>query len=139
MDCKEEEGLIFVRMYAGEDFFEGLEKACRRAGAVTAVVVSAVGMLSDFELGYFRAKGDYAKQLFKKPHELVALSGLIIREPKVYNFHLHAALADEKKRVKGGHLFSAKVRVTAEIVLLKSGHPMRRELDEETGIMGLKV
>lgn len=139
MDCKEEEGLIFVRMYAGEDFFEELEKACKRTGTVTAVVLSAVGMLADFELGYFRAKGDYAKQSFKKPHELVALSGLIIREPKAYNFHLHAALADEKKKVKGGHLFAAKVKVTAEIVLLKSGHPMRRELDEETGIMGLKV
>ncbi|MFH1235061.1 MAG: DUF296 domain-containing protein [Candidatus Diapherotrites archaeon] len=139
MDCKEEESLVFVRMCPGEDFFEGLEKACKRTGAVAAVVLSAVGMLSDFELGYFKAKGDYAKQSFKKPHELVALSGIIIREPKVYNFHLHAALADEKKKVKGGHLFSAKVQVTAEIVLLKSVHPMRRELDEGTGIMGLKV
>ncbi|MEM0360680.1 MAG: DUF296 domain-containing protein [Candidatus Diapherotrites archaeon] len=139
MRFKEESGILFVRLFAGEDFFEGLELACKGSECATAIVVSAVGMLSDFELGYFRKKGDYAKQFFKKPHELVALNGLILRDAKGYNFHLHAALSNEKKQLRGGHLFSAKVKITAEIVLLKSAIPLHRELEEETGLMGLKL
>ena len=139
MDCKEDSGLVFVRMYKGEDFFTELEKACEKTGILSAGVVSAVGMLSDFELGYFKGKGDYAKQLFKKPHEFVALSGIIIKEENGYNFHLHAVFADEDKSLKGGHLFSAGVAVTAEIILIKSKARLSRVLEEDTGLMGLRL
>lgn len=139
MDCREVEGIVFVRMYKGEGFFKELEKACEKAGIVSAGIVSAVGMLSEFELGYFRGKGDYARELFEKPHELVSLNGLIIKEEKGYNFHLHAVLGDEEKSLRGGHLFSAKVAVTAELVLLKSEAGLRRELEGDTGLMGLKL
>ncbi len=139
MDCREAEGIVFVRMFKGEDFFRELERACERTAIVSAGVVSAVGMLSDFELGYFRGKGDYAKQLFRKPHEFVALSGIIIKEGNGYNFHLHAAFADEDKSLKGGHLFSARVAVTAEIILLKSKARLSRVLEEDTGLMGLRL
>jgi len=139
MECREDSGLVFVRMFKGEDFFKELEKACEKTGIVSAGVVSAVGMLSNFELGYFRGKGDYAKQLFRKPHEFVALSGIIIKEKTGYNFHLHAAFADEDKSLKGGHLFSARVAVTAEIILVKSKARLSRVLEADTGLMGLKL
>ena len=129
---------VFVRLHKGDDFFPALEKACGEAGIVSAGAVTGIGMISDFELGYFKGKGDYAREKFEKPHELLALSGIILREKDGYNFHLHAVLGDEGKGVKGGHLFSARVAVTAEIMLLKSDAKLRRELEEDTGLLGLK-
>ncbi len=138
MDSKEKAGVVFIRLHSGEDLFASLAEACKKHKVKTAIVLSAVGMLQDFELGYFKAKGNYAKQCFKKPHELVALSGIIMKLGNDYNFHLHAALANERKKVIGGHLVSAKVKVTAEIVLLKSSAKLRRVLDKETGLLALK-
>jgi len=139
MEHTEEKCRVFVRLHKGDDFFTELEKACEEAGIESAGVVTGIGMLSDFELGYFRGKGDYAREKFTKPHELLALSGIILKEKSGYNFHLHAVLGDEDKSVRGGHLFSAKVAVTAEIMLLKSDAELKRELEEDTGLMGLKL
>lgn len=139
MDVRVDGKTVFVRMHKGEKFFEALEKACEKAGIQTAAVVSAVGMLSEFELGYFKKKGNYTKQFFEKPHELVTMNGLILKEENGYDFHLHAVFGDEDKSLKGGHFFSGKVKVTAELVLLKSGAGIKRELEKETGLMGLKV
>ncbi len=139
MESKERAGLIFVRIHSGENLFSALKEVCRKHKVKVAVVLSAVGMLENFTLGYFKKKGDYAKQHFKKPHELVALSGIIMKLSNDYNFHLHAALGNEKKKLVGGHLVDASVRVTAEIVLLKSNSKLKRVLDEETGLLALKL
>jgi hypothetical protein len=139
MEYKQLANVIFVRLHSNEDLFEGLQEACKKCKVKTAVVLSAVGMLQDFELGYFKAKGNYAKQRFKKPHELVALSGIIMKLAEGYNFHLHAALGNEKKKLIGGHLVSGKIKVTAELVLLKSNAKLKRVLDEETGLLALKL
>ena len=139
MDSRVKGSLVFIRVHSGEDLFSALEDACKKYAVNVASVVSAVGMLEAFTLGYFRGKGDYAKQHFKKPHELVALSGLIIKLSDGYNFHLHAALGNENKKLIGGHLVSARVKVTAEIVLLKSDATLSRVLDKETGLMALRL
>ena len=139
MESQEKAGVVFIRLHSGEDFFASLAEVCKKHRIKTAVVLSAVGMLQDFELGYFKAKGNYAKQRFKKPHELVALSGIIMKLGREYNFHLHAALGNERKKLIGGHLVSAKVKVTAEIVLLKSNTKLHRILDKETGLLALKL
>ncbi len=139
MESKLAGSILFVRIYSGENIFKALSDACTKHNVKTAVVVSAVGMLERFTLGYFRGKGDYAKQTFEKPHEIVSLSGIVIKLRDGYNFHLHAALADEEKNVIGGHLVDAHVKVTAEVVLLLSDAELAREYDEDTGLMLLKL
>ena len=118
MQSKEEGNLIFIRLFQGEDIYHELDQACQRHQVKTAVVLSAVGQLKQFELGYFRGKGDYALEEFEKPHELLSLTGNISKQDKGYNFHLHVVLGNEKKEVVGGHLMKGEVEVTNEIVLL---------------------
>ena len=43
----------------------------------------------------------------------------------------------EEKKVVGGHLISAKVEVTNEIVLLKTDLKFKRKLEESTGLEGM--
>jgi len=137
MQTKEEGSLIFIRLFPGEDIYHALNEACQKHKIETAVVLCGVGQLKQFELGYFKEKGDYRPQQFEKPHELISLAGNISNQEGEYNLHLHAALGNEEKKVIGGHLIKGKVEVTNEIVLLKTNLKMRRKLEESTGLQGM--
>ena len=134
MQNKEENGLIFIRLFSGEDIYHELRKVCQKYKVETAVVLCGIGQLKQFELGYFKEKGNYTPQEFEKPHELLSLTGNISDQEGEYNFHLHAVLGNEERGVGGGHLIRGKVEVTNEIVLLKTNLKIKRKLNENTGL-----
>ena len=137
MQSKEKDGLIFIRLFPGEDIYQSLKEACRKHRVETAVVLSGVGQLKQFKLGYFKERGDYTPEEFQKPHELLSLTGNISSQEGDYNFHLHVALGNEAKKVVGGHLIEGKVEITNEIVLLKTNLTVTRREEESTGLKGL--
>jgi hypothetical protein len=137
MQSKEKDSLVFVRLFPNEDPHHELKKVCKKHKVETAVVLSGLGQLKQFQLGYYKEKGDYTPQEFQKPHELLSLTGNISSQEGEYNLHLHAVLGDEEKNVVGGHLISAKVEVTNEIVLLKTDLKIKRILEETTGLEGM--
>ncbi|MHC4842789.1 MAG: PPC domain-containing DNA-binding protein [Planctomycetota bacterium] len=137
MHSKEKDNLILIRLFPDQDIFKEIQKACEGHGVETAVVLSGLGQLKKFELGYFKEKGNYVPQLFTEPHELLSLTGNISKQEEGYNFHLHAVLGNENKQVVGGHLFKGIVEVTNEIVLLKTDIKIKRELEDKTGLQGM--
>ena len=138
MQYREEKGLVIARLFPGEDLFRTTAQILRELKIQTAVVLSGIGMLRDFELSYFIGKGNYGTEKFEKAHELCALSGLICKkEIDDYSFHLHAVLADENKRAIAGRLPKGTVEVTCELALLKSGIELKRRIEEESGLNGL--
>ena len=60
-----------------------------------------------------------------EPQELLNVSGNGISEPFV---HCHVTISDNEYKARGGHLFSAKIAVIAEIniTLLRHRHPARQ-------------
>ena len=137
MQTKSQRCLIFVRLFPSEDIYDSLIKICQKYKVETAVVLSGLGQLKDFKLGYFKEKGNYTPQKFKKPHELLALTGNISKQKKDYKFHLHAVLGGEDKSVIGGHLIEGIVETTNEIVLLKTDLKIKRKLEESSGLEGM--
>lgn len=137
MQSKEQNQLIFLRLFTDEDVHEKLKEACERHDVKTAVVISGIGQLKQFQLGYFKEKNDYAPDKFNKPHELLSLTGNICRIGDNYVLHLHAVLGDEQKKTVGGHLIEGKVEVTNEIVLLKTDIDVDRRLEANTGLKGM--
>lgn len=137
MQSKEKDNLVFVRFFPGEEIFEELEQVCRKHNVETAVVVSGLGQVAEFELGFFKEKGNYLPEKFSEPHEVLSLTGSISEQDGKYEFHLHVVLGNAKKGVVGGHLIKGKVNVTAEIVLLKTDLKIKRKTEEETGLRGL--
>ncbi len=140
MQSAEEHSLVILRLFSGEDFFPTLKEACRKHEVKTAVVISAVGQLKDFTLGYFDGR-EYSAQDFAEIHELLSISGLITwgREENDYQFHFHAALANKEKNVVGGHLVKGVIEGMGEIVLLKSHIKAKRKNDRTAGIPGLSL
>jgi len=137
MQTKEKAGLVFIRLFPDEDIYHALNEACQKHAVETAVVLCGVGQLKQFELGYFKKKGDYRPQQFEKPHELLSLVGNISNQEGKYNFHLHVVLGSEEKEVVGGHLFKGRVETTNEIVLLKTDLKIKRKLEESSGLQGM--
>lgn len=134
MQSKEENSLILIRLFPGEDIYHALTEVCQKHKVKTAIVLSGLGQLTHFELGFFKEKGDYTPQTFDKPYELLSLAGNVSLQEGEYNFHLHAVLGNEEKEVVGGHLIEGIVEVTNEIVLLKTSLKVKRRLEEKTGL-----
>jgi len=137
MQSKEENGIIIVRLFANEDVMQSLKTVCRKHNIETAVVITAIGQLKNFTLGYFKEKGNYTPREYPTPHELLSINGIISREADDYKFHLHATLGNEAKQAIGGHLIRGMVEVTNEIILMKSNIKVKRKLDDATGLTGL--
>lgn len=139
MKTIQKNNIIFIRLFPDEDIINALLDACKKHQVQTAIVLSGVGQLKHITLGYFKEKGDYTPQSFKKAHELLHISGTIIKQDDKYIPHLHVVLGNEQKMVIGGHLLNAKVEVTNEIMLLKSDAPLKRILSTDTGLHELII
>ncbi|MGA1820525.1 MAG: PPC domain-containing DNA-binding protein [Thermoplasmatota archaeon] len=128
---------VIIRMGPGEDYIEQLTALCSEIPVETAVVLSSIGQMKDFSLGYFVGPGDYSPDRFQGPHELLSVSGIISRSGEGYTAHLHAVLGGPEKNVVGGHLLSGKVEITNETVLLMVDAKVSRRLDPLTGLLTL--
>src|SRR5881296_85921 len=115
MESKQEGNSVVVKLSDGEDFVPSLEAAAQKHRIESGSVVWGIGMLQDFEIGYFGPTG-YEKTAFAERHELLALHGSIAMraDPKL---HLHVTLGRRDHAVIGGHLFRAKTAVVNEIQL----------------------
>ncbi len=134
MQSKEKENIIFLRLFTDEDVNKQIKKACKLHNVKTAIIISGIGQLKNVQLGYFKEKGEYIKEVFKKPLEILSLNGNICLDASEYIIHMHAVLGDERKGVLGGHFFKGIVSVTAEIVLLKTDINAKRKDDNQTGL-----
>jgi len=108
--------LIALRFDDGEDVIPRLYEAL--GDTTSAILISAVGMLRDFEIGWLGPEG-YEKKRFHEPCEILSISGTVNRQQDGKPFiHAHASLAGKDHSVIGGHLFSGTVNFTCEMVFL---------------------
>ena len=110
--------MLFLRIDNNEDFFDILLKVSEKENITSAIILSGIGMLKDFEIGYFNIeKKQYEIAFFEVPYELLSLTGNIsLKDDKIFP-HLHVALAGSDKNVIGGHLFKARVCNTVELFI----------------------
>ncbi len=117
MHGKIEDKFIALKLDDGEELFECLEKAITEYDIKSGMIVSGIGMLADFEIGFFK-DGGYDWAVYDRPHELVAMHGSISTKDEIM-IHLHVGLAGSDHKLLGGHLKRAKVCVLNEILILK--------------------
>ncbi len=129
---------VMLRLDHGEDILESVKKATQEEKS-TMIVVAGLGMISDFELGFFD-RGNYLKKSYAAPHELLALQGSVSTkgEPRL---HIHATVANDEHEAFGGHLMGGKVWMSNEIGLVRlEGSSSERVFDKEkkVGILHLQ-
>ena len=136
METRRERDTVFVKLSDGEDLFPSLEAAAREHHVESGTVMWGIGMLRDFEIGFFGPKG-YDKTVFSERHELLGLHGSIsLRGDPL--LHLHVTLGRPDHGAIGGHLFRAKTAVVNEIQIARfDATRFNRRLNEKTGLREL--
>ena len=128
--------LVMAKLEDGEDLLGSLHKIVNKHRIEGGTVLWGIGMVRDFEVGYFDGKA-YRKRTFASPHELLALHGSISpgAEPP---FHLHLGAGNESHGVIGGHLFKATVSTLNEICIARfDALRLGRELSPRSGLREL--
>ena len=64
MHGKEENGFVALKLDHGEDFYECLNKAIVDFNIKSGYVLMGIGMLRDFEIGFFDGEKYLAKLIF---------------------------------------------------------------------------
>ena len=136
MQSRRDGNAVLVKLSDGEDLVSSVEAAATEHRVVSGSVLWGIGMVQDFEIGFFGPKG-YEKTAFRDRHELLALHGSIAMraDPKL---HLHIAVGRPDHTVLGGHLFRARAAVVNEIQLVRFDTiKMNRVFNEKTGLREL--
>ncbi len=138
MHGKVEDKFIALKLDDGEGLFECLEKAIVEYDIRSGIIVSGIGMLADFEIGFFK-DGEYDWVIHEQPHELVSMHGSISTKDETM-IHIHVGLAGSDHKLLGGHLKRAKVCVLNEILILKfEDVEFSRVLNSESGLKEMKI
>ena len=120
-----------VRLYRDEEVIEVLTEFARRE-EIRAGSVSGIGAVRNVMLGYFDpATRKYEKEEFADSHEVTNLTGNIASLDGEPVLHLHATVADRYHNSRAGHLFSARVSVTVEVILTRFSGALERKWDGE--------
>jgi predicted DNA-binding protein with PD1-like motif len=138
MEVARKDAFVLIRLEHGEDILESVRQTVKEERS-TMIVVSGLGMISEFELGYFD-NGNYLRKRYKEPHELLAMQGTVSTEgePRI---HIHVTVADKEHSAFGGHLMSGKAWMSNEIAFIRLERLISvRSLDPEkkVGILHIK-
>lgn len=115
----------------GQEIMKGLLGFAREHQLV-AGHVTGLGALSGAVVGYFDPRRKtYIKTSQGGQRELLSLTGTLSPYNNAPFYHVHVVLGVRDSRTRGGHLFEATVRPTAELVLTTYPKSIHRELDPQ--------
>ena len=117
MDHRRSNENVFVRLDPGEELHDSLQEVARIEGIGAAAVTSGIGRVENALIGHLDAQGAYQQKMLIGPVELLSMQGNIASLNGEPFTHLHVVVSDDEHVVHGGHLFEARVTVTAEIHL----------------------
>lgn len=136
LESRREHNVVFAKLADGEDLFPTLETIANEHGIESGAVLWGIGMVQDFEIGFFGSNG-YERKSIAERHELLGLHGsLSMRaDPKI---HLHVTVGRPDHGTMGGHLFRAKAAVVNEIHIVRFDEiHFNRRFNEKTGLREL--
>ena len=134
MEYKRFDHAIVVRIDRGEEIHQQLRSVCLQE-KVTLASVSGIGAINDLVSGVWDVeKKAYFSNHFQGVYEVTNLTGTITTMNGEYYPHLHISAGDAQGHVVGGHLNSAVVSATSEIVLHLIDGTVERKFDPEVGL-----
>ncbi len=129
---------ILARIDRGEEIMEKLAEIAKVEN-IKLAHINALGAVSEMTVGVYSVpKQSYEKNTFTGDLEVVSLHGTITTQNGAYYPHLHMSAGDESGHVFGGHLNSAVVSGTCEMVITLLDGTVERKLDTEYG-SGLNI
>ena len=134
MDYRRFGDTLIVRLDKNEEIVEQVRVLAEKE-KIRLATVEALGAVDDFTVGvFFTNEKNYYSNRFQGAYEIVSLTGTISTMDGHFYQHLHMSAGDAKGNVKGGHLNSANVSATCEMVIRIIDGEVDRYHDEEIGL-----
>ncbi len=131
----EEPKTFIIVLDTGEEILSSLQKFVE-AESLSGSSFKAIGALSRVELGWFNweTKKYQTAVKLEEQVELLSLIGDIALKNSKPQVHAHLVVGRADGTAHGGHLLSATVRPTCELVLTESPRHLEKQVDPESGI-----
>jgi uncharacterized protein len=129
-----------VILDTGDEILSSL-KSFARTEHLAGSSFKAIGALSAVELGWLNwetRKYETAVKL-QEQVELLSLIGDIALKDDEPQVHAHLVIGRQDGTAHGGHLLSASVRPTCEIVITESPQHLQKEIDPVSGIALIRL
>lgn len=124
-----DERTIAVVFEAGDEVIEPLTHFAQEYN-IRAARFTAIGAFSEAVLGYFDLeRKEYVRIPVDEQVEVLSLIGDIAVEDKRPRLHAHVVVGKRDGSAHGGHLLSARVRPTLEVLLIESPSYLARRFD----------
>jgi len=128
-----------IRIDKGEEIIETLKTFCK-SNNIKLGSISGIGAANKIVLGLFETDTKkYLSQEFVGDFEIVPLAGNISTMKGETYLHLHANIADIKHNSFGGHLTSAVVSATFEVIIDTIDGEVDRKFSNEIGLNLLEL
>ena len=133
MQSKLIESGFVLRLEHGEEITKTLTEFIQNKN-IEGGAIAGIGAASGVTLQYFNMETkEYEEKLFPEEYEILALNGNIsLKDGKPWS-HLHIVLGTKDSQCIGGHLKSATVGATCEIIIQKFQR-LERGHDDATGL-----
>ncbi|MEA2020874.1 MAG: PPC domain-containing DNA-binding protein [Candidatus Caldatribacteriota bacterium] len=123
-----------VRIDKGEEIVLTLTKICKD-NKIKLGSISGIGAVSKATVGLFETKSkEFHTKELSGDYEITNLSGNISTMNKEVYLHLHITLADENQGTYGGHLSSAIISGTGEIIVEEIEGEIERGFNKKVGL-----
>lgn len=134
VDASDGRRTFVIVLQTGDEVMEALEQFAID-GHLGGSHFTAIGALSDAIVAYFDWRSKRYQHIeLPEQVEVLSLIGDIAIDGDRPMIHAHAVVARSDGTAHGGHLVSAHVRPTLEVVLTESPRRLRRRLDPESGL-----
>ena len=134
MEYRRFKSTIVARIDKGEEILECIKKIALKED-IKLANINALGATNNFVVGVFKTdEKKYYSNEFKGDFEIVSLTGTINTMNDEFYTHIHMSAGNDKGQVFGGHLNSAIVSATCEMVINIIDGRVDRYFDEDIGL-----
>ncbi|WP_315122159.1 PPC domain-containing DNA-binding protein [uncultured Clostridium sp.] len=138
MDYRKFGQKYIIRLDKGDEIIASIKEICKKE-KIKLASVTGIGATNKVTIGIFELdKKVYNQKEFCEDFEITSLVGNVIMSGDELIPHIHINLGDKELNVKGGHLNSAIISVTGEIILDVIDGEVSKELNEDIGIKLMK-
>jgi predicted DNA-binding protein with PD1-like motif len=129
-----------VILETGEEMLSSLKQFANSAH-LAGSSFKAIGALSRVELGWFNWETKKYQPAVKLDEqvELLSLIGDIALQDGKPQVHAHLVVGRADGTAHGGHLLSAIVRPTCELIITENPGHLQKEMDPESGIALIRI
>ena len=129
-----------VILNTGEEILSSLKQFANNAH-LAGSSFKAIGALSQVELGWFNWETKKYQTAVKLDEqvELLSLIGDVALKDDKPQVHAHLVVGRADGSAHGGHLLSATVRPTCELVIAENPRHLQKEMDPESGIALIRL